>query len=381
MTLAVPLLTTKGYAAPEVEDTYAHARELCVRAGETLRLFPVLRGLWFFSLNRGDLRSAQELAEQLLALGESSRDPSLLVEAHFARGTTLYWVGDFASARDHLESVIQLYDPDIHRSHAFVYGQDPGVYSTCWLALTSWLSGYPDRALERSNQALARAHELAHPFSLALALFHAAILHQLRREPQQTESRNDAVITLSAERGFSFWLWLALIWRGWAIAQQGRGAEGIAQIREGLAVFRGGGAELGVPWFLALLSEVLRNESRAEEALNLLAEALAVSGKNGNQNYDAEIYRLKGELLLTSTNAANRNEAESCFRHAIDIARRQQAKSWELRAVTSLSRLLQTQGKKAEACSTLAEIYGWFTEGFDTADLKDAKALLEELST
>ncbi len=380
VTLAVPLLTTKGYAAPEVEYTYARARELCLRAGETPRLFPVLHGLWNFNVTRGDLRSAQELAKQLLALGESARDPSLLVEAHLACAFTLFWLGDFAPARDHLEQGIYLYDRQIHRSHAFVYGQDPGVYSTSVLAWVLWMSGYPDRALAKSDQALALARDLAHPFSLVLALHCAAIVHHLRREPQLVEKREDAVIALSAEHGLSFWQWWALVVRGWAVAQQERGAEGIAQIREGLAAVKAGVADLGLPWGLALLAEASGNKSGAEEALNVLAEALAVSNKNGVQIYRAEIYRLKGELLLVSSRAENRSEAESCFRRAIEIARRQQAKSWELRAVTSLARLLRYQGKKEEARQMLGQIYGWFTEGFDTADLKDAKTLLEELS-
>jgi class 3 adenylate cyclase/predicted ATPase len=380
VTFAVPLLATKGYSAPEVEDTYARARELCLRAGETPRLFPVLHGLWNFNWARGNLRWAQELAKQLLALGENSRDPSLLVEGHFAHGSTLFWAGDFAPARGHLEQAIHLYEPQIHRSHAFVYGQDPGVYSTSILAFALWLLGYPDRALARSNQALALARDLAHPFSLVLGLHCAAIVHQLRREPQLAEKREDAVIAFSAERGLSFFSWWASIVRGWAVAKQERGAEGIAQIREGLAAVKAGGTEVGLPWGLALLAEALGNKSRAEEALKVLAEALTVASKNGDLVYDAEIYRLEGELLLASSRADNRSEAESCFRRAIEIARRQQAKSWELRAVTSLSRLLQKQGKKDEARRMLAEIYGWFTEGFDTADLKDAKALLEELS-
>jgi predicted ATPase len=203
-------------------------------------------------------------------------------------------------------------------------------------------------------------------------------VHELRREPQLAESRVDTVIALSAERGFSYWLSWALIVRGWAVAQREQGAEGIVQIREGLAALRAGGSELALPWGLALLAEASGTKRGVEEALNVLAEALTVSNKNGDLMYEAEIYRLKGELLLAS--AENRTEAESCFRRAIEIARRQQAKSWELRAVMSLSRLWQRQGKKDEARHMLAEIYGWFTEGFDTADLKDAKALLGELS-
>jgi predicted ATPase len=194
------------------------------------------------------------------------------------------------------------------------------------------------------------------------------------------ESHADAVITLSAERGFSFWPCLALIARGWAVAQQERGADGIAQIREGLATVRAGGTEIALPWGGAWLAEALGKAGQLQEGLNMLAEALAVASKNGDQMCEAEIYRRKGELLLASSCAENRTEAESCFRRAIEIARRQQAKSWELRAVMSLSRLLQKQGKKDETRPLLAEIYGWFTEGFDTADLKDAKTLLEELS-
>jgi len=252
------------------------------------------------------------------------------------------------------------------------------VSSTGFLAHALWLLGYPDRALEKTNQALALARELAHPFSLVGALHGTGCTHQFRREPQLAEKRDDAVIALSAERGLSFWSWWGSIVRGWALAKQERGAEGIAQIREGLAAVKSGGTEIALPWGLALMAEALGNESRAEEALNVLAEALAVASKNGDLMYEAEIHRLKGELLLGSS--ANRSEAESCFRRAIEIARRQQAKSWELRAVTSLSRLLQNQGKNEEAHQMLAEIYGWFAEGFDTADLKDAKTLLEELS-
>ncbi len=281
---------------------------------------------------------------------------------------------------DQLEQGIHLYDPQAHRPHAFVYGQDPGIFSTSNLALVLWLIGYPDRALAKTNQALTLAHDLAHPFSIVIALQGGAFVHQLRREPKLAQSHADAVIALSAERGFSYFSWWALAVRGWAVAQQERGAEGIAQIREGVTAAKAGGAELASPWVLALLAEALGNESRAEEALKVLAEALAVSSKNGNHNYEAEIYRLKGQLLLVASRAEDRTEAESCFRRAIDIARRQQAKSWELRAVTSLGRLLQKQGKKEEPRQMLNEIYGWFTEGFDTADLKDAKALLEELS-
>jgi class 3 adenylate cyclase/predicted ATPase len=380
MALTVPLLTTKGYSDPEVKDTYARARELCSRAGDTPRLFPVLRGLWNFNLWRGDLRSAQELSNQLLALGEATRDPSFLVEAHSARGMTLFWMGDLAPARNHLEQAVHMYDPLLHRSHAYVYGLDPGIFSRTTEGIVSWLLGYPDHALDQSNQGLPLARELAHPFSLAHALHVSALVHQLRREPQLVVSREETVIALSAERDLSFFSWWATVLRGWAVEQAERGEDGIAQIREGLAAVKAGGTETGRPYGLALLAEVLGNKGQAEEALTVLGEALALIARNGDRQYEAEIYRLKGELLLNLSRPENQTDAESCFRHAIHIARRQQAKSWELRAVTSLSRLLLNHGKKDEARRMLGEIYGWFAEGFDTADLKDAKALLEELS-
>jgi class 3 adenylate cyclase/predicted ATPase len=380
ITLGVPLLATRGWAAPEVENTYARARELCMRVGETPRLFPVLRGLWAFYFIRGDIRSAEELAKQLLALGEIVRDPALLVEAHQTLATTFFFLGELALARYHSEQGIHFYDPEHHRSLAFVYGQDPGVVCTSYSAWALWHLGYPTQALARCNEELTLAYDISHPFTLAIALHFAAGVHQFRREPELAERRADAVIAVSAERGFSFWSAWGMIERGWAVAQQGRPAEGIAQIREGLAAYRAGGSELGWPWILALLAEASGKVGQAEEGLKALAEALAIAAKNVDVIYDAEIHRLKGELLLACSGADNRTEAESSFRRAIDIARRQQAKSWELRTATSLSRLLQKQGKKEEARQMLAEIYGWFTEGFDTADLKDAKALLEELS-
>jgi len=378
--LGVPLVATKGYAAAEVGHAYDRARELCVRSGETARLFPVLRGLWFFHFVRGDLRSAEHLAKQLLPLGESARDPALLVEAYVALGATSNWQGAFAQARDYHDRGIELYDPRHHRSHTLLYGQDPGVSSGSESARALWFLGYPSRALARSDQALTLAHELAHPFTQTFAILFHAMLHQLRREPSLCERRASAVIALSAERGFSFWGAWGAIFRAWAIAEQGRPVEAIAQIREGLAGHHAAGAELGSPWVLALIAHAFGKADQAEEGLEALAGALAIATKNGDLMYEAEIYRTKGELLLSASSRAVGEEPERCFRRAIDIARRQQAKSWELRAVTSLSRLLQRQGKKEEARLMLAEIYGWFTEGFDTADLKDAKALLEELS-
>jgi predicted ATPase len=349
--------------------------------GEGPRLFPVLFGLWNFAIVGGDLRSAEELARQLLTLAETIGDRALLVAARWASGGTLYFMGDFALARDHVEHGIELYDPQQHRSHPFVFPQDPGVVCTNFSGWTLWALGFPGQALARCNEGLTLAHDIAHPHTLAISLHFAGELHQFRREPELMEKRADAVIALSAERGFSLWAAIGLILRGWAVAQRGRATEGIAQIREGLASLRGGGTEIELPWVLALLAEANGKGGQAEEALNVMAEALAIATKNGERRWEAELYRVKGELLLASSRAENRTEAESCFHRAIDIARRQSAKSLELRATTSLARLLDKQGRQDEARRMLGEIYGWFTESFDTADLKDAKELLDALSS
>ncbi len=248
-----------------------------------------------------------------------------------------------------------------------------------------------------SQKSITLAQKLSHPFSLAYALGHAARLHQFRREEHAIQERTEAAIALSTEQGFPFFLTQGVIFRGVVLAEQGWGHEGIAQIQQGIAAFRATGAELYRPYFLALLAEAYGKVEQAEEGLAVLAEALAVLDKTGERFYEAELHRLKGELTLKQSGVRGPEsevsntqhlapsthaeaEVEACFHQAIDIARRQSAKSLELRATTSLARFLDKQGRRDEARRMLAVIYGWFTEGFDTADLKDAKALLEELS-
>jgi predicted ATPase len=380
-----------------VEKAYARARELCRQVGETPQLFHVLLGLWAFYLVRAEYKTARALGEQLFTLAQSTQDPVLLVWAHVALGESLYYVGEFALARAHMEQGIAFYDPQKHRSP---YGvQDPGVSCLSYAARVLWLLGYPDQALKRSHEALTLAHELSSPFNLAHALDFAAMFHQLRREGQATQELAEKAITLSTEQGFQLWLTLGTNLRGWALAEQGQKEEGIKQMCQGLSALRATGAELGQPLRLALLAEAHGKAGQAEEGLSALDEALAMADKNGERAYEAELYRLKGELLLrmgewergrmgenekvthSPTLPLTRSSPEECFQKAIEIARRQSAKSWELRAVMSLSRLWQQQGKRGEARKLLAEIYGWFTEGFDTADLQEAKALLEELSS
>jgi len=379
ITLGPALMATKGYPAPEVKQSYARALELCQQLGETPQLFPALLGLSTFYLIHGEFQTAYELGERLYSLAQNVEDSALLVEAHYVLGTTLFHLGELAQARKHLERGITLYDSKQHSFLAFRYGQDPGVFCLCYMARILWFLGYPDSALKRSHEALALSKEISHPFSLALALNFAALIYQLRQEGQATQERADEAITLCTEHGFTFYLTMGTILRGWALTEQGQGKEGIAETCQGLAEYRVTGAELFRPHFLALLAESYGIERQAEEGLTVLTEALAAARKGGKRFYEAELYRLKGEFLLDFS-AENQTEAENCFRQAIDIAKQRSARSWELRAVMSLSRLLQKKGKKEEAIQMLDEIYGWFTEGFDTADLKEARTLIEELS-
>jgi TOMM system kinase/cyclase fusion protein len=377
--MGVPLRAIKGFGAPEVGQVYARARELCQQVEETPQLVPVLRGLWEFYELQGALQTARELGEQLLTLGQRVHEVESLLVAHNVLGDTLVWLGEFAGARAHLEQGMALYNLQQHRSHAFLYGYDSGVHCLSFGAWALWYLGYPDQALRRIHAALTLAQELSHPFSLAFALAFAAWLHQLRREGQAVQEPAAAVIALSTDQGFLFWVAWGTILQGWALAEQGQSAEGMAQMCQGIAAWRATGAELQRPYYLALLAEAYGKAGQADEGLRVLAEALTAVHTTGERQHEAELYRLKGELLLQQ-DVPDEQEAESCFRQAVDVARQQQAKSFELRAAMSLSRLWQPQGKSAEARQLLEPIYGWFTEGFDTADLQEAKALLEELT-
>jgi TOMM system kinase/cyclase fusion protein len=389
-TLGPVYIATQGAASPAVECAYARARELCRLVGETPQLFPALWGLWVFYFVRGELPTGRELGQQLLSLAQHVQEPALLLEAHLALGAVVLRQGEVVSARAHLEQGIALYDPQRHRSHAFRYGQDPQVACCSDMAYALWCLGYPDQALRRSQEALTLARELSHPFSLAFAHVFAAWLHQHRREVQTAQQWAEAAISLATGQGFTLFLAQATILRGWALSAQGQGGEGMVHMRQGLDACRATGAELFRPYYLALLAEAAGQMGQPEEGLHVLGEALAAVDRGGEHFYEAELYRLQGELRRQQTGlgveqtaamgAPTAHEVEICFRKALDIARGQRAKSWELRAAVSLGRLWRQQGKRDEARELLAPIYGWFTEGFDTPDLQEAKALLEELS-
>jgi class 3 adenylate cyclase/predicted ATPase len=379
-TLGPVLTTTSGPGSPAVEEVYTRARELCQQVGEPRQLFRVLWGLWRLSNYRAELQSAGELGRQLLTLAQQVQDPALLLEAHHALWPTLVYLGELAAARGHLEQGMALYDPQQHRSHASLYsGHDTGVCCQGYLAWTLWALGYPDQALKTSDHACTLARELGHPSSLAGSHSSAAVLHQFRREGQAVQERAETSIALATEQGDAERLARGMILRGWALFAQGQETAGIGQMRQGLSALQAIGDEVRRPLFLALLAEAYGAIGQIDEGLHVLAEALAAVEHTGGRFHEAELYRLKGELLLQQS-AALWGEAEESLQQALDVARRQQAKSLELRATMSLSRLWQRQGKRTEAYELLAPIYSWFTEGFDTADLQEAKALLDELS-
>jgi predicted ATPase len=289
------------------------------------------------------------------------------------------WLGALPAARTHLEEGIARYTPDQRRALVFRIGQDPGVACRAYTALILWLLGYPAQALAHLHDALALAHELSHPFSLAWVRCWAAFFYQVHRDVPAVYEQADAAVALSTEQGFTQWVAAGTSLRGWALAMQGQGEEGLTQVRQGIIACRATGTVLLVPCYCTMLADVCAHLGHIEDGLQALAEAHALVEQHEERFWEAEIYRLRGVLLLRQT-GTSRAEAEAWFQRALDVARRQQAKSWELRAATSLARLWQQQGKRQEAHDLLAPIYDWFTEGFDTADLQEAKALLEALA-
>jgi predicted ATPase len=329
-----------------------------------------------------------ELGEQCLQLAQRVQDEALLLEAHGAIGCSWLYLGNLARACTHSEHAIALYDPEQHHVLAYHYGGvDPGYMGFLFYAWALWLQGYPAQARAQSAKALSLAQHLAYPYLLARALYYDALLCQLRRDVSAVRDQADAALTAATAQSFALTRASGLIMRGWAIAVQEHNTEGLVQIRQGLDMYRSTGAEGQRPHFLALLAEASGLLGQPEEGLTALDEALTLVEKTGERYYAVELHRQRGELLLLRAARSHpaqdnreQHEAETCFQRALDVSRGQQAKSLELRAAMSLARLWQHQGKRAAARDLLAPIYGWFTEGFDTADLQEAKALLEELA-
>jgi class 3 adenylate cyclase/predicted ATPase len=339
----------------------------------------------YFSQSR--LERARELAAQCCTLAQRLQDVLLLQEAHMARGSTFLFLGEYVAARASLEQGMALYDSQQCRILTFSRRPDPGVACLARVALTLWFLGYAEQALVRSQEALALAKDRSHAYSLAFALHHAGALHQCRREVQVVQELAEAQMALSSAQGFPHWSAGGMMRHGWVLVQQGAVEAGITQLRQGVDAWLARGNNPGMTGALARLAEAYGKAGQPAAGLGVLAEALAAVHTTAEHLYEAELYRLKGELLLQFGACelgpegcqAHMAEAEACYQQALDVARRQQAKSLELRAGMSLARLWQQQGQRAEARALLAPIYGWFTEGLDTADLQEAKTLLEEL--
>jgi predicted ATPase len=379
LALGPALMATKGFAAPEVEQTYARARVLCSRVGETPQLFPMLQGLCRFYQTRGPLPMARQLGEQLYRLAQSATAPIPRLEAHDALGSTLFLLGEYSAARMHLEQGSFLTDSAVQQAQVLRHGVAPGVRCLTLTASTLWCLGYPTQAVRRSQKALALSQTLAHPQSLAYAQHSVTYLHHHLRDVPAVQAQAEALLTLATAQGFPLFAGHGTIWRGWALTMQGQGEVGMALMHQGLAAVLATGQTLSRPYQLVLLVEAAGHTGQVEEALGWLAEALTAFETNGRSDMLTDAQRLQGEFLLRQA-TPDTAQAEACFQQALALARCQQAKSWELRAAMSLSRLWQQQGKRVEAYELLAPVYGWFTEGFDTADLQEARALLEDLA-
>ncbi len=377
------LMATKGYAAPEVERVYSRARELSHTIGDLPQKFPVLFGLWRFHLVRGEYAAAGEVIEKLRCLSECMPGSQQFLPAQQALGLTAFRLGEFADARAHLERSVDMYDPSVHgpENAQGVIGQDPGVSSLAFLAWMLWHLGYPDQALQRSQEAITRAREMSHPYSLVFALHFGTAVYRFRREGALAQTQAEGVVALASEQGFPYFQAAGTYLRGWALAEQGHVEEGIADMLEGQRIWQESGIrQLGQ--LSLLLAEAYGKVDRVQDGLAVLIEAEAEMDKSNEKWWQAELLRTRGELFLTATNGPdqNRPEAAACFQRAIQTAQTQQAKSLELRSALRLAAVWQESGQPDDAYQLLSNIYGWFTEGLETPDLRAAKALLDELA-
>jgi predicted ATPase len=368
-----------GHAALETAAAYARARVLAEAVGDVSRQFPVLYGLWAVQYVRMALGEQHRLAGQVLGLAQQQPAPDRLCLAHRMCGATHAMMGELLTARDHLERSIALYDPECHLSSAFVFGQDLGASALSHLTWVLWLLGYPDQASRRRTEALALAHRIGHKNTLGFALMYSAVAGAYSRYVDVAEQHATTLLELSRAQKFDLWSAGARVVRGWAMAHQGQGTAGVAAVQRGLAEWKSSGAEWMRPYFLGLLGEAWARSGDIQRGLCALDEALAAVQRTGERWPEAELHRLRGQFLIALPDGGRPDEASAALQRAIQIAQRQSAKAWELRAATSLARLWSGQGKHAEARALLAPVCAWFTEGFDTPDLVDAKALLDTL--
>lgn len=379
LALGPALITTRPSGAPEVGRVYLRARELARAMGRWAELFPAVFGSWLGAFSLGDVPTTGQLVDELFDVAREQDDPGLMLQAHHAAWAVARTRGDLGAAWHHAKAGLSLYkqDKDVHGRHVHMYmGHDPGVCGYMYGALARLLSGYPVQAGDLLDQGLVLARDLGHPPTLVHALWFAAELRQVQREPEVVDELAAALAPLLAEHGSAVSVANAVMLRGWARAALGQIKEGLAELREGLVAWRATGSRLNFSSRLAPVADVYRMAGGVEEGLAVIAEAAEVADRNGERWYDAELHRLRGDLLLL---AGSTEEAEAFYRQAVAVAQGQGARLLELRATTSLVRLWRDQGRRSEARDLLASVYGWFAEGFDTPDLQDTRALLDEL--
>ncbi len=379
-TLGPALMATKGYAAPEVGEAYVRARELCDRVGDTKEQFIARWGLSLHRLFCAEYHTSLAMAQQLIDLAENLPESEYLLEANLALGASFLMIGELQTAREHLQEGVRLYDSERHAALAFSYGGvDPGVICLAYLAWTLWLLGDVEQAISRADQAQALSRRLDNVYSMARSLHLDAVLRQFVGDWQAVRADAEEAIAIATEQNIALVQAVGPIMLGWALVRRGQEVDGASKIRQGVEAYRDTGAVFQLPHLMVPLAEAARALGRPEEGLDVLAEAMAIVENTGERYFEAELHRLKGEMLLARS-PGDHGPAEGAFQKALSVAHAQQAKSLELRAATSLARLWQVQGKTTAARDLLAPVYQSFSEGFDTPDLKSANALLDELS-
>lgn len=377
MELGESLIVIEGHASSRVEENYFRAWELCQAAGEHPELFQVLFGLFMFYYTRADLPTAGDLGKQIDRLARRQNQPVLSLTAHHALGSIAGVVGDLPAARAHFEQAIELDTYSEVSSDAATHYVRVGTLGFC--ALVLWMLGYPEQSLRRIRQARRLAHSLGHPYPLAYVLTWEATLHQYRRDLPAAEELSDEAVRMSRDQGFRDVLPIGMILQGWRAAFGGDGEEGVIRIRRGIEAWEAVGTRLMRPYISTLLAEACGSAGRIDEGLAALDESLRLVEEIGERTWEAELHRLRGELLLRR-DVADEERAASCFETALAVSRRQGAKSLELRAATSLARLQRRQGRTGDARQVLEPTFRWFTEGFATEDLRQAGELLEQLA-
>jgi adenylate cyclase len=376
--VGVPLLAVKGYGRPDVERSQARARALCRDVGEGMELYQALSGLFLFHLARAELPVAAELAALLLELGERAQDRFVCKWAHFFSGARHYYVGEFGPALAHSEQAIALYEPGPQRE-GYVHEHDPDISARIYAAMSLSILGYPDRAVQRMDEALRLGRKGASPWNLAFTLGFAAMFHHIRREPELVLKRAEEAIEIAQKQGFPYWLGMGMVLRGWARAGAGEGGPALDEILQGVDYGATSGTRIGGSRMLGIIGDARRSAGLLDEAVSTLEAALAISTETGSCFWEAELQRLRGETLLERDPGAEA-VGEECFERARAVAKAQHARTLELRATSSLARLRCRQGRGEEAVALLTEIYDRFEEGFDTPDLREARELLVDLT-